>query len=61
MRRKKRQERPQLKIVGIYAMVDDARVLINPKDREFSDFQDRCKLALAEMTTGQTHELIKSS
>lgn len=56
---KRRTSRPQLKIASVYMMMDGKRVPIDPFDPAHSDLQARCKLAWAEMTTGQLYELVE--
>ena len=51
-----RKQRPKLRIVTDYMMVDGERVEIDPHK---TDLPGRCKLALAEMVTGQKWMLVK--
>jgi len=54
---KRQRERPQLKIVADYMMVNGEKVPIDPFK---TNLPDRCKLALAEMMTGKKYELVES-
>lgn len=53
----KKRKRPQLKVVGHYMMIDGKKTQIDPFK---TNLPDRCKLALAEMVTGQKYELVQS-
>lgn len=53
-----RRQRPQLKVVAHYMMVDGEKVPIDPVK---TNLPDRCKLALAETMTGQKYELVKAA
>ncbi|BFH15017.1 hypothetical protein WJ0W_004568 [Paenibacillus melissococcoides] len=56
---KQKGERIQLKVVAHYVLVDgDKRVEVDPAT---TNLPDRCKLALAEMITGQKYELTEMS
>lgn len=50
-------KRRKLKLVGEYMMIGGERVLIDPYK---TDLPDRCKLALAEISTGKKFEFIKT-
>lgn len=52
-----RKRRPELKVVGHYMIINGEKVKIDPLK---TDLPDRCKLALAEMITGQKYELVES-
>ncbi|KKX54440.1 hypothetical protein [Brevibacillus borstelensis] len=51
------RKRPTIKIVAEYMMIDGKKVEIDPFQ---TDLPDRCKLAIAEMTTGQKYELAEA-
>lgn len=53
----KRRRQPRLKVVGHYMMIDGQKKQIDPLK---TNLPDRCKLAWAEMVTGQKYELVKS-
>lgn len=55
MGRSQKQTEP-LRIVGHYMRVDGELVPINPSE---TNLPDRCKLAFAEISTGQPHRLIE--
>lgn len=50
------RKRPTLKVVAHYMMIDGEKTEIDPAK---TDLPDRCKLVLAEMMTGQKHELLE--
>jgi hypothetical protein len=52
-----RKQRPKLVIVANYMMINGEKVEIDPAE---TNLPDRCKLALAEMITGQKYELVDS-
>jgi hypothetical protein len=54
--KRKRNKRPPLRIVAEYMMIDGKKIEIDPTQ---TDLPDRCKLALAEMMTGQKYELVE--
>lgn len=43
-------------VVRVFMLVDGQEVMVDPQN---TDLPDRCKLALAEMTTGQKHEFVE--
>ncbi len=49
------KKRKQLKVAGHYMIIDGKKTPIDPKE---TDLPDRCKLAWAEMVTGQKYELV---
>ncbi|MED1850315.1 hypothetical protein P4V33_01485 [Brevibacillus borstelensis] len=57
MRKRQMNKRPQIKVVAHFMEIDGARVKVDPFQ---TDLPDRCKLALAEMTTGQKYELVET-
>jgi len=57
MGRSRKQAEP-LRIVGHYRRVDGELISINPAE---TNLPDRCKLALAEMATGQPHQLVQKA
>ncbi|MCM3145351.1 hypothetical protein [Brevibacillus sp. MER 51] len=50
-----RKKRPQLRIVAHYMMINGEKVAIDPTK---TDLPERCKLAWAEMVTGEPHEYV---
>lgn len=54
--KRKRNKRPPLRIVAHYMMIDGKKVEIDPFQ---TNLPDRCKLALAEMMTGQKYKLVE--
>jgi hypothetical protein len=56
---KGRKKQPEMKVAGHFMKINGELVEINPFDPAHTDLQDRCKLAWAEMTTGQPHVLVE--
>lgn len=56
MQKRQSHKRPQIKIVAEYMMINGEKVEIDPFK---TDLPDRCKLALAEICTGQKFELVE--
>lgn len=56
MKKKTNNNRPELRIVANYMMVDGEEVRIDPAQ---TNLPDRCKLAWAEISTGQPHEIVE--
>ncbi|GAC41689.1 hypothetical protein [Paenibacillus popilliae] len=54
---KRKSERPQLKLVGHYMIINGERFEIDPSK---TDLPNRCKLALAEMATGKKYEFVNA-
>lgn len=54
----KRRERVKPRCVGDFAIIDGVMTEINPAD--YPDLLLRCKIAFANMTTGQKHTAVKS-
>jgi hypothetical protein len=52
---KQSRNRPKIKIVAHYMLIDGKEVEIDPYK---TDLPDRCKLALAEMVTGRQCRLV---
>jgi hypothetical protein len=50
-----RKKRPTIFTVKHYMIINGKKVEINPTE---TDLPDRCKLAIAEITTGQRYELM---
>lgn len=51
-------KRPKIKIVAHYMLINGKEVEIDPYQ---TDLPDRCKLALAEMATGNQYRLAEAS
>lgn len=49
------KERPQLRIVADYISLDGNLVQIDPINTKLPDL---CKVAMAEMISGQSHEIV---
>ncbi|MDH4620111.1 hypothetical protein [Brevibacillus sp. AY1] len=58
MKPKKRNIRKPIKVVAHYMMINGKKVEIDPFQ---TDLPDRCKLFLAEITTGFTYRLGEQS
>lgn len=55
MKKTSNRKRPELIIVGHFVKVNGERKEIDPRK---TDIADRCKLAIAEMLTGNQYELV---